>query len=166
MRVTIDAVPLLVRSAGVKTYLYYWIQHLRKASLGLDIRLFPFLQGEPYSLNHEGSIAGPLGTTARLGLLYLLNLFPNDISAWLDPRVDIFHTCKLLNPPRRAAGGVAADLSAVRRDTESRSWFIISEAGECGYTTGQCGGYLPLTRSRAAVSTARSRSGRTRSRTR
>jgi alpha-1,3-rhamnosyl/mannosyltransferase len=102
MRVTIDAVPLLVRSAGVKTYLYYWIQHLRKASLGLDIRLFPFLQGEPYSLNHEGSIAGPLGTSARLGLLYLLNLFPNDICGWLDSRVDLFHTCKLLNPPRRA----------------------------------------------------------------
>ena len=101
-RVTIDAVPLLVRSAGVKTYLYYWIQHLRKASLGVDISLFPFLQGEPYPLNHEGSIAGPLDTRARVGLLYLLNLFPNDISSWLDPHVDVFHTCKLLNPPHRA----------------------------------------------------------------
>ena len=32
MRVVIDATPLLVRSAGVKNYLYHWILHLRRAA--------------------------------------------------------------------------------------------------------------------------------------
>jgi glycosyltransferase involved in cell wall biosynthesis len=107
IRVTIDAVPLLVRSAGVKNYLYYWIRHLRQESRGVDtarafrIRLFPFLD-EASWLDHEGSVANPITTRMRLGMLFLLNRFPNDISGWIDPDVDLFHTCKLLNPPRRA----------------------------------------------------------------
>ena len=107
IRVTIDAVPLLVRSAGVKNYLYYWTRQLRQESHGVDtarkfrIRLFPFLD-EASWLNHEGSVANPITTRMRLGMLFLLNRFPNDISGWMDPDVDLFHTCKLLNPPRRA----------------------------------------------------------------
>lgn len=101
MRVTIDAVPLLVRSAGVKNYLYYWTRYLRQESHGVEFRLFPFL-GEPGLLDHEDSVANPVTTLARLGLLYLLNRFPNDAAAWMDPEIDIFHTCKLLYPPRRA----------------------------------------------------------------
>jgi glycosyltransferase involved in cell wall biosynthesis len=101
MRVTIDAVPLLVRSAGVKNYLYYWTRHLSQESRGVEIRLFPFL-GEPGLLDHEDSIANPVMTYARLGWLFLLNHIPNDATGWMDPTVDLFHTCKLLNPPRRA----------------------------------------------------------------
>jgi glycosyltransferase involved in cell wall biosynthesis len=101
IRVTIDAIPLLVRSAGVKNYLYYWTQHLRQESSEVDIRLFPFLD-EAYWLNHEGSMANPVTTRMRLGMLFLLNRFPNDISGWIDPEADVFHACKLLNPPRRA----------------------------------------------------------------
>ena len=72
IRVTIDAVPLLVRSAGVKNYLYYWTRHLRQEAHGADaahafhIRLFPFLD-EASWLNHEGSVANPLATWMRLG---------------------------------------------------------------------------------------------------
>ncbi len=101
MRLTIDAVPLLVRSAGVKNYLYHWTRHLLHASRRADIRLFPFL-GEPRRLDHEGSIAGPLGTYARVGLIYLLNRLPTDAGRWIAPGTDVFHTCKLLHPPRRA----------------------------------------------------------------
>jgi alpha-1,3-rhamnosyl/mannosyltransferase len=101
LQITIDAVPLLVRSAGVKNYLYYWTQHLRQESRGTEIRLFPFL-GEPRKLDHEDSMTGPWTTRARLGLIYLLNRFPNDISGWIDPDTDVFHSCKLINPPRRA----------------------------------------------------------------
>src|SRR5439155_14651937 len=101
MRVTIDAVPLLVRSAGVKNYLYYWIQSLRQEARDVDIQLFPFLD-EPHRLNHEGSMANAFTTRLRLGVLFLLNRFPNDVSGWMDPETDVFHTCKLLNPPRRA----------------------------------------------------------------
>ncbi len=101
MRVIIDAVPLLVRSAGVKNYLYYWIQHLQQEPHGMDIGLFPFLD-HLHRLDHEGSIANPVTTYLRLGLVFLLNRFPNDIAGWMEPDADVFHTCKLLNPPRRA----------------------------------------------------------------
>ena len=100
MRISIDAVPLLVRSAGVKNYLFYWITHLRRL-LGDDhVLLFPFLDRLPV-LDHEGSIASPTGTLARQGLLYALNLWPNHAWDWIGPRTDIFHATKLLNPPRR-----------------------------------------------------------------
>src|ERR1051325_249472 len=101
MRVTIDAVPLLVRSAGVKNYLYYWTRHLRRDARGVDVRLFPFLGG-PESLDHEGSARGLLATYARLGLLFVLNRVPTDITTWIEPATDVFHTCKLLYPPRRS----------------------------------------------------------------
>lgn len=101
MRVTVDAVPLLVRSAGVKNYLYYWTRHLKQEARGIDVRLFPFL-GEPRLLDHQDSVSGPLATGMRLGLLFLLNRFENDIAGWMDPKTDVFHTCKLLHPPRRA----------------------------------------------------------------
>src|SRR5438270_14092601 len=43
VRLAVDAIPLLVRSAGVKNYLFHWITHLRRL-LGEDrVRLFPFL---------------------------------------------------------------------------------------------------------------------------
>ena len=101
MRVIVDAVPLLVQSAGVKNYLYYWTRYLRQEARGIEIGLFPFL-GDPCVLDHQGSIVNPLTTHARLGLLFLLNRFSNDITGWMDPEIDVFHTCKLLNPPRRA----------------------------------------------------------------
>jgi len=101
VRVTIDAVPLLVRSAGVKNYLYYWTRYLRQESHGVDIRLFPFL-GDASSLDHEGSIANPVTTLARLGMLFFLNRIPNNAAQWMSPGTDVFHTCKVLYPPRRA----------------------------------------------------------------
>jgi len=101
VRVTIDAVPLLVRSAGVKNYLYYWTRYLRQESHGIDIRLFPFL-GEPSALDHEDSVANPVTTLARLGLLFFLNRIPNNVTGWISAGSDVFHTCKVLYPPRRA----------------------------------------------------------------
>jgi glycosyltransferase involved in cell wall biosynthesis len=102
MRVAIDAVPLLVRSAGVKNYLYYWTRHLVEAAGGgVKVDLFPWLR-HPEGLDHEGSAAGRMGTLARLGALHLLNQFTNDIIGQLSPDMDLFHTCKLLNPPRGA----------------------------------------------------------------
>ena len=101
IRVTIDATPLLFRSAGVKNYFYYWTRHLLREARGVEIRLFPFLD-PPAWLDHERSIAGPAATLARLALLQFINRFPNDLAGWSDPRVNVFHACKLLNPPRRA----------------------------------------------------------------
>ena len=101
MRVAIDAIPLLVRSAGVKNYLYHWTRQLQRLSGDVEIDLFPFLNG-PYALDHEKSAVGRLTTYARLGLLFGMNRVPFNISGWISPRADVFHTCKVLNPPRRA----------------------------------------------------------------
>jgi len=97
-RIAIDAVPLLVRSAGVKNYLYHWITHLRRLT---EVRLFPYLDRLP-ALDHEGSAAGAVGTLARQGLLYALNHVPNHALDWIGPAADVFHATKLLYPPRRA----------------------------------------------------------------
>ena len=41
MRVLIDGSPLLLRSAGVKNYLYHWLEHLRAQAEPDTIRIFP-----------------------------------------------------------------------------------------------------------------------------
>jgi glycosyltransferase involved in cell wall biosynthesis len=101
MRLMIDAVPLLVRSAGVKNYLYHWVRELARQAHDIDLRLFPFLPG-PSRLDHEGSVANPVTTFARLVFLYGLNHSPVNLSGWLLPSCDVFHSCKLLHPPPRA----------------------------------------------------------------
>ena len=100
MRLFIDAVPLLVRSAGVKNYLYHWIAHLRQI-LGHDqVRLFPFLDHLP-DLDHEGSVASRPGTLARQALFFAMNLRPNHLADLMATPDGIFHATKLLYPPRR-----------------------------------------------------------------
>ena len=101
MRVCIDAVPLEVRSAGVKNYLYYWIAHLRKLAGDDTILLFPPF-GNPGALDHEKSVFGGLSTFAGLGCLYAANHTPLPILDWLDGRADLFHaTNQVWNPPRK-----------------------------------------------------------------
>jgi hypothetical protein len=57
MHVLVDATPLLVRSAGVKNYLYHWIEHLRRAAApGESIRTFPPLEAG-VALRHDRSVA-------------------------------------------------------------------------------------------------------------
>jgi len=99
MRISVDAIPLLVRSAGVKNYLFHWIVHLRRLLGDEQVQLFPFLDRLP-ELDHEGSIADAPGTLARQALFFALNLWPNDAAGWMAPRDGIFHATKLLYPPR------------------------------------------------------------------
>ncbi len=100
MRLLIDSIPLLVRSAGVKNYLFHWIVQLRQL-LGDDaVQLFPFLDRLP-ELDHEGSVADGPGTLGRQGLLFALNLRPNQAMDVIGPEADIFHATKLVYPPRR-----------------------------------------------------------------
>jgi glycosyltransferase involved in cell wall biosynthesis len=100
MQITIDALPLLFRSAGVKNYLYYWIQHLQRDSRA-DVRLFPFLDGAP-DLNHEAAAMG-LGSRAfRLGLYFLINRLPSAFAQPFFPNTGVFHATKVIHPPRRA----------------------------------------------------------------
>ncbi|HEV3333740.1 MAG TPA: glycosyltransferase family 1 protein [Bryobacteraceae bacterium] len=100
MRVVIDAIPLLVRSAGVKNYLYYWIQHLRAAAGADTIRTFPSL-GELSPLTHQHSVAGWWPTFSGLASLALANhagIPPGGLSARY---ADIFHASSLLRTPPR-----------------------------------------------------------------
>ncbi len=101
MRVVIDAVPLLIRSAGVKNYLYYWIGHLRRLAGAGSIRTFPPL-GDLGALTHEASVAGPVRTFCGLGALALSNYTPLPVLDWAARGADIFHATNLVrHPPRR-----------------------------------------------------------------
>lgn len=101
MRVLIDATSVLLRSAGIKSYTYHWIEHLRKASAQADIRAFPFLDrlGE---LTHQGSDLGLFGTYPRLALLHFINIPGNPAIDWIASGADVFHLSnQVRNPPRR-----------------------------------------------------------------
>lgn len=103
MRITIDGTSLLLRSAGIKNYIYYWVQHLRQCGGDLRIDVFPFL-GELAPLNHEASLVGPLATYARLALHFLVNLPRSPVLDWVLPATDLFHgSNQVRNPPRRVA---------------------------------------------------------------
>jgi len=100
MRVLIDSIPLLLRSAGVKTYVYHWTQHLKTTAGAHRIDLFPFI-GDVGECVHERSVLGPAATIARLALLHAANGLPLPILNVLGSGADVFHAShQLLRPPR------------------------------------------------------------------
>jgi glycosyltransferase involved in cell wall biosynthesis len=101
MRILIDATPLLLRSAGVKTYTYHWIQHLMEQSGNEQILTFPRIRSLAV-LNHQRSIFAPAATYSRLGLLFLANRLPAlPLISWMTPKADVFHLSnQVRNPPR------------------------------------------------------------------
>lgn len=102
MRIGIDAYPLLLRSAGVKNYLFHWIDHMMRAPGGHRIDAFPWLP-DLGPLVHEGSTLGPLATYPRLALLFFLNLPGNPSVDWLTSHFDVFHlTNQIRKRPRHA----------------------------------------------------------------
>jgi alpha-1,3-rhamnosyl/mannosyltransferase len=104
MRVVIDAVPLLIRSAGVKNYLYHWIEHLRRAAgapYGPDtIATFPAL-GDFGPLRHDRSIAGAWRTGTGLATLALANYTPLPVLDWVTRGADVFHCSGITRHPPR-----------------------------------------------------------------
>jgi glycosyltransferase involved in cell wall biosynthesis len=101
MRVVIDATPLLIRSAGVKTYLYHWIRELRRGAGEEAIRTFPAL-GELAPLTHERPVAGLWRTYTGLASLALANYAGAPVAEWAARGADIFHTTHLLRrAPRK-----------------------------------------------------------------
>lgn len=89
MRIAIDASPLLVRSAGVKNYLYYWLTHMRRLAAPGTIVTVPPL-GELGLLHHDGSMAGPLRTFQGLAALAISNYTSLPALDWLARSADIF----------------------------------------------------------------------------
>ena len=102
MHIAIDATPLLVRSAGVKNFLYHWITHLRLQAGRDSIHTFPHLS-HLGPLDHNASVAGGPRTAAGLGVLALSNYTPLPVIDWLTGGADVFHASVLVRrPPRRA----------------------------------------------------------------
>lgn len=100
--VLLDASPLLLRSAGVKNYVYYWARSLAETAGGNRLELFPFLNGWG-TFAHERSVLSAAATLPRLGLLYAANICPFPFLNWVTPKSDIFHAShQVLHPPRKA----------------------------------------------------------------
>src|SRR5271157_3303707 len=102
MRIMLDATSLLVRSAGVKTYMYYWIRSLRRSATQDSIRLFPLFGGLT-DLDHESSSAGRRRTTLGILAVHFSNLKWNPVLEVVGCATDVFHASQhLLNPPHLA----------------------------------------------------------------
>jgi alpha-1,3-rhamnosyl/mannosyltransferase len=107
MEVCIDATPLLLRSAGVKTYFYHWLRHLWTAAQGdssLRLHAFPRLH-DFGTLDHQASHLNRFSTLWRLSLLLASNALipvPGALQLLL-PRFDVLHASnQMRKPPRRA----------------------------------------------------------------
>ncbi len=102
MRVCIDCTPFLVRSAGVKAYIFQLRQQLRALAGEQSVHAFPFLDGA-VTFHHEGSVVDPFATFLRMGLLYFVNLPGNHALDLLGRRIDLFHCSnQIRHPPRNA----------------------------------------------------------------
>jgi len=102
MQILIDATPLLLRSAGVKNYTYYWIQSLWEQAGNDRISTLPALP-RLGPLNHEDSIAGRLTTYLHLGRIFAANAMPGlPFLRWTMPSADVFHVSnQIRHPPKR-----------------------------------------------------------------
>jgi alpha-1,3-rhamnosyl/mannosyltransferase len=101
VRVVIDASPLLVRSAGVKNYLYHWILHMRRIAGKDAVRTFPRMESVR-PLTHEGSMGEPWQTLLGLGSLAAANHLRLPVLDWLTDDAQVFHASVLARrPPRR-----------------------------------------------------------------
>jgi glycosyltransferase involved in cell wall biosynthesis len=102
MRVCLDCTPFLVRSAGVKAYIFHLHRSLRALAGGDAVVSFPFMD-RVESFHHEGSVVSPFGTFLRMGLLYFVNLPGNPALDLLGRNIDLFYCSnQVRNPPRNA----------------------------------------------------------------
>src|SRR2546421_10812595 len=102
MRVSIDATPFLMSSAGVKTYIFYWTRYLQRLAGNHRLNLFPYLEA-PENCVHDRSMLALRPTLNRLALVQLANRSPIPILSLIGLRADIFHAShQLLQPPRKA----------------------------------------------------------------
>jgi len=101
MQILIDATPLLLRSAGVKNYTYYWIQSLWQQARNDRILTLPALASLG-PLNHERSILGTARTTLHLGRVFITNAAPwLPLLRWTMPKADVFHVSNQIRfPPK------------------------------------------------------------------
>jgi glycosyltransferase involved in cell wall biosynthesis len=102
MRVCLDCTPFLLRSAGVKAYLFQLHMHMRRTAGDNTFLSFPWLDRAD-TLIHEGSVLGRVSTLARMGLIYFANIRSNPVLDLLGSRFDVFHASnQVRNPPSNA----------------------------------------------------------------
>lgn len=102
MRILIDTSPLLIRSAGVKNYLYYWFAHLERHRKNNQISAFPLMDSSS-GLHHEGSVLKPIQSIPRIAFVHWVNMRGNPTLRWLNRKVEVFHTTnQIRNPVTRA----------------------------------------------------------------
>jgi len=112
MRIGIDASPLLVRSAGVKTYTWNWLDSLRRNAAGDHIDAVPFI-GDLPPLTHERSVLGDRATALRLALVGLMNLRWLPLTDLIAARYDVLHLSNLIRaaPRHTPCTGTIHDLT-------------------------------------------------------
>ncbi len=102
MRIAIDCIPFLLRSAGVKTYLWNWFHSMRQQAGGDTLLAWPYLDPSG-RYSHETSVTGKPQTLARLALLHAANSLSFPLLEWIGPRADVFHAShQLIHPPTTA----------------------------------------------------------------
>jgi len=100
MRVCLDCFPFLVRSAGVKQYLFQLHRYLRRTAGANRVTSFPFLDNVD-RLSHEGSLLGPVSTAWRFALVLFANTLNNPVLDVMGTSFDLFHASnQVRNPPR------------------------------------------------------------------
>lgn len=101
MKIVIDATPLLLRSAGVKTALYHWIRALRQQPGGDEILLYPPL-ARLGGLVHDSSVSGRLATWTGMFMAVANQRAGVPFPGWCSRGADVFHcTNQVRTPPRR-----------------------------------------------------------------
>lgn len=100
MRIAIDCIPLLLRSAGVKTYVHNWYRNMRRQAAGDTLLAWPYLEVTDRYSHEESAVSAP-GTMARLALLHAATHLRLPVVDWIGPKVDVFHASQQMwNPPR------------------------------------------------------------------
>jgi alpha-1,3-rhamnosyl/mannosyltransferase len=106
VRITIDASPLLLRSAGVKNYLWHWLRALRRIGGSAAIRAYPFLNTVG-ALDHERSVLSRFATAPRIAALFATNWGGGLVLDALCQGADIFHASNQVRVAPRYAKATA-----------------------------------------------------------
>ena len=126
MRICIDATALLLRSAGIKNYLYYWMRSLLSTHRSIDITAFPLLGDMGASGSRSINVNALSQTYPRIAVLQFINkIFKPAINVAV-PNVDVFHASNQVHaiPTRREA-----DRHHLRHDLPADA--AVSHSGKC-----------------------------------
>ena len=101
MKIMIDATPLLLASAGVKSVLYHWILALREQQNGAEINVYPPMP-DIGSLRHDRSVTGQWATARGIFMTVANQQLGAGFPEKLARGMDVFHCSnQVRRPPRK-----------------------------------------------------------------